>query len=186
MKMGMNHRLWVAGSLVAVIGMISIASAAGSTLSIRSTALGKIVVNSKGMTAYFYDLDKPNSGVSACSGACAVNWPAITSSSARPVLIGVKGKVSVLAGTKQLAINGRPIYTFIGDTVRGSIKGQGVGGVWFAISPTGVELKPAASAAPSISSTPSPSPSSSSAPTPIASPSPTVSASTGGYSYSNY
>lgn len=186
MKMGMNRRIWVVGSLIAVIGMIPVASAAGSTLSIRSTALGKIVVNSKGMTAYFYDLDKPNSGFSACSGACAVNWPAITSSTARPVLVGVKGKVSVLAGTKQLAINGRPIYTFIGDTTRGSTKGHGIGGVWFAISPTGAELKPAATVVPSISPTPSSSPSSSSAPVPTASPSPTDSSSTGGYSYSNY
>lgn len=186
MKMGISHRLLVAGSLIAVLAMIPIASAAGSTLSIRSTSLGKIVVNSKGMTAYFYDLDKPNSGVSACSGACAVNWPAITSSSARQVLVGVKGKVSVLSGTKQLAINGRPIYTFIGDTMRGSTKGQGVGGVWFAISPTGAELKPAVQATPSSAPAPASSPTASSAPTPVASPSPSVSSSTGGYSYSNY
>lgn len=186
MKIGVNHRLWVAGSLIAVLGVIPISSAAGSTLSVRTTPLGKIVVNSKGMTAYFYDLDKPNSGVSACNGACAVNWPAITSSSARPILIGIKGKVSVLADTKQLAINGRPIYTFIGDTTRGSTKGQGVGGVWFAISPTGTELKPAVPAAPSISPTPSSTPSSSSASAPTSSPSPTNNSSTGGYSYSNY
>lgn len=180
----MSQRLWLACSLTAVIGMIPIASAAGSTLSVRSTALGQIVVDSKGMTAYFYDVDKPNSGVSACSGACAVNWPAITSSSAHSVLIGIKGNVSVLSGTKQLAINGRPIYTFIGDKTRGSTKGQGIGGVWFAISPTGVEVKSAASVAPSISPTPSSSPSTT--PAPASSPSPTGSSSTGGYSYSNY
>ncbi len=75
MQNGMSRRVWVAISLIAVVGIIPIDSAAGSTLSIRSTALGKIVVNSKGMTAYFYDLDKPDSGVSACSGQCAVNWP---------------------------------------------------------------------------------------------------------------
>jgi predicted lipoprotein with Yx(FWY)xxD motif len=186
MNTDMSRRLWVAGSLIAVFGTIPIASAAGSTLSVRSTALGKVVVDGKGMTAYFYDLDKPNSGVSACSGVCAVNWPAITSSSARSVLIGIKGKVSVLSGTKQLAINGRPIYTFIGDKTRGSTKGQGIGGVWFAISPSGSELKPAATVAPSISPTPSSSPLPSSAPVPASSPSPTDSSSTGTYSYSNY
>lgn len=186
MNIGKNHRLRVAGILIAVIGMISIDSAAGSTLSVRSTALGKIIVDGKGMTAYFYDLDRPNSGVSACSGACSVNWPAITSSSARQVLVGVKGKVSVLAGTKQLAINGRPIYTFIGDTTRGSTKGQGVGGVWFAISPSGAELKPAVQATPSSAPTLSSSPSASTTPAPASSASPTDSSSTGGYSYSNY
>jgi predicted lipoprotein with Yx(FWY)xxD motif len=182
MKIRMNHRIWVVGSVIAVITSVPVASAAGTILSVGTTPLGKVVVVGKGMTAYFYDLDKPKSGVSACAGACLVNWPAITSSSARPTLIGIKGKVSVLAGTKQLAINGRPIYTFIGDTKRGSTRGQGIGGVWFAISPTGAELKPIAAATPSNS----PAPASSSAPAPAVSPTPTASPSTGTYSYSNY
>ena len=184
--MKMKRRLWVAGSLIAVLGTIPITSAVGVTLSVRNTALGKIVVDGKGMTAYFYDLDIPNSGVSACKGACAVKWPAIISSSERPLLIGVTGKVSVLAGTKQLAIDGRPIYTFFGDKKRGSIKGQGVGGVWYVISATGAEIKPAASPAPVIPPTSSSSPSPSSALTPTASASPTVSSSPSGNSYSNY
>lgn len=179
-KIRTNNRVWIAGMLIAGLASLPIASAAGATLSVRNTSLGKIVVNSNGLTAYFYDLDKPNSGVSACSASCSANWPAITSTSAHPTLIGVKGKVTVLAITKQIAINGRPIYTFIGDVSRGSTKGQGLGGVWFAISPAGEELKPAVTATPSVSPKPT------SAPTPSPTPSPTESATTGTYSYSNY
>ena len=154
----MNYRLWLTIGLIAIVVSVPIASAAGTSLSIATNPLGKIVVNSKGLTAYFYDLDKANSGVSVCTGGCATNWPAIISTSKTPRLAGIKGKVTVLPGTKQIAINGRPIYTFIGDSTRGSTNGQGVGGVWYVISPSGVELKPVASAKPSFSPTPTISP----------------------------
>ncbi|MBI3428858.1 MAG: hypothetical protein HY050_02120 [Actinobacteria bacterium] len=143
MKIGINRQLWLVISLIALVGSAPTASAAGTTLSVATTSLGKIVVNGKGMTAYYYDLDKVNSGISACTGGCLTNWPAVISKSARPTLTGITGKVTVLARTKQIAINGRPIYTFIGDSIKGSTNGQGVGGVWYAISPSGMELNPA-------------------------------------------
>lgn len=180
-------RILVAGCILAQVGSASTATAAGTTLSIASTSLGKIVVNGKGMTAYFYDLDKAHSGVSACTGNCSKNWPAIISKSAKITAVGIKGKITLLAHTRQIAINGRPIYTFIGDTSKGETNGQGVGGVWYVISANGVELKstnlgtvqtPAASNPPTISPT--------LAATPAATPTPTDTATSGTYSNSNY
>lgn len=204
MKVGINRKLWLVIGLIAFVGSTSIASAAGTTLSVLTTPLGKIIVNGKGMTAYFYDLDKANSGVSACTGGCSANWPAIISTSTTPTLARITGKVTVLAHTKQIAINGRPIYTFIGDTAKGATRGQGVGGVWFVISPNGVELNPAnlaklrkPSASPKPKTTPrylkptvSASPLATSeapnSPTPTVSTAPTDSSTTGPYSNSNY
>jgi predicted lipoprotein with Yx(FWY)xxD motif len=140
MKFELKLRLGMAIGLISLLGLTPIASASGTTLSIRTTTLGKIVVNGKGMTAYYYDLDKINSGVSACTGSCLVNWPPIISAS--PTSVGITGKVTVLAGTKQIAINGRPIYTFIGDSTAGATRGQGLEGIWYVISPAGVELNP--------------------------------------------
>lgn len=113
-------------------------------LKIGPSSLGKIVVNGKGMSAYYFDMDKANSGVSACSGECAANWPAITSTTKKPSVLGIKGKVGTIAikgGGHQVTINGRPIYTFAFDTTPGDAKGQGAQGVWYVISPTGKEIK---------------------------------------------
>lgn len=183
MKQGTSLNLLVAACIIAQVGSASTATAAGTTLSITSTPLGKIVVNGKGMTAYFYDLDKAHSGVSACTGSCSTNWPAIISKSTKITVTGIKGKVTLLAHTRQIAINGRPIYTFIGDTSKGATNGQGLGGVWFVISPNGRELKSvrlATPVTPPVASTPTNSPS------PSTTPVPTSSATAGTYSYSNY
>jgi len=119
------------------------AAAANVVVKVGASSLGKIVVNGKGMSAYFFDMDKANSGVSACTGECAANWPAITTSTAKPTVLGIKGKVGSIAikGGRQVTINGRPIYTFAFDAVPGQVKGQGAQGVWYVISPTGTEIK---------------------------------------------
>jgi predicted lipoprotein with Yx(FWY)xxD motif len=101
-------------------------------------------VNSKGLTAYYFDVDKANSGMSACTGACATTWPAITTSSATPTVKGVTGTLGEItdpAGAKQITIDGRPIYTFASDSKPGDVNGQGVQGVWHVVSPSGSEIK---------------------------------------------
>ncbi len=70
------------------------------------------------------------------------HWPAITSTSVTPLVQGVTAKVSVIPTSNQILINGRPIYTFAGDQKVGDVNGQGIGGVWYVISPAGVELNP--------------------------------------------
>jgi len=127
----------------------SLASATGAFASdvaakVGKAPMGKIVVNGKGMSAYFFDLDTANSGVSACVGSCSVNWPAITSSTAKPHVVGISGVVGTIShkgGGRQVTINGRPIYTFAFDKAPGQVKGQGAQGVWYVISPSGKEIK---------------------------------------------
>ena len=183
MKFGRSLRILVAALTVAQIGSASTATAAGATLSILPTSLGKIIVNGKGMTAYFYDLDTAHSGISACTGSCSTNWPAIVSKSAKIAAVGIKGKITLLAHTRQIAINGRPIYTFIGDTGKGETNGQGVGGVWYVISANGTELKTT-----NLGTVPTPTASNppTNSPTPAATPMPTDTATSGTYSNSNY
>jgi predicted lipoprotein with Yx(FWY)xxD motif len=129
--------------LLAFAGWSSPLIAAGPDASVATTSLGKIIVDGKGMTAYFFDRDTPNTGSSSCAGPCTVNWPAITSATTVPTVVGITGSVGTIAATKQITINGRPIYTYLFDTVAGATNGQGVGGVWFVISAPGEELKSA-------------------------------------------
>ena len=122
--------------------------AAGTDLATATTGLGKIVVDGKGMTAYFYDPDKANSGVSACTGQCAAVWPALTSASATPKVTGISGTVGTIPGDRQITINGRPLYTYSGDSSPGNTNGQGIQGIWYVVSPTGEEMKSAKPAKP--------------------------------------
>ena len=127
----------------------SFASASGALAAdivakVGTTPLGKVVVDGKGMSAYYFDLDKANSGSSACTGQCSANWPAITSNTAKPTVSGISGVVGTIAlkgGSRQVTINGRPIYTFAFDKTSGDAKGQGVQSVWYLISPSGKEIK---------------------------------------------
>jgi predicted lipoprotein with Yx(FWY)xxD motif len=110
---------------------------------VGSTGLGKIVVDGKGMTAYVYDKDTPNSGTSACTGQCEALWPAITTTSAKPSVTGVTGTVGTItgvAGGKQLTIDGQPIYTFANDKKVGDTNGQLLLNIWHVISPAGTEI----------------------------------------------
>jgi predicted lipoprotein with Yx(FWY)xxD motif len=97
------------------------------------TSLGTVVVDGKGMTAYFYDEDVKGSGKSTCSGGCAAAWPAIESDTAKPAVSGVTGDVGTITGVDgklQVTVDGRPIYTYAADGKPGDVTGQGVGGVW--------------------------------------------------------
>jgi predicted lipoprotein with Yx(FWY)xxD motif len=108
------------------------------------TSLGTVVVDGKGMTAYFYDQDVKGSGKSTCSGGCAAAWPAIESDTAKPAVSGVTGDVGTITGVDgklQVTVDGRPIYTYAADAKPGDVTGQGVGGVWYVVNPDGTEQK---------------------------------------------
>ncbi len=141
-KKKFGTRLIFCLTLLVGVNTISPVSAAGGDLGVGTTTLGTIIVDGKGMSAYYYLPDVPNSGVSSCTGGCLIHWPAITSTSVTPLVQGVTAKVSVIPTSNQILINGRPIYTFAGDQKVGDVNGQGIGGVWYVISPAGVELNP--------------------------------------------
>ncbi|WP_144765065.1 hypothetical protein [Curtobacterium sp. 9128] len=109
-----------------------------------STTLGTVVVDGRGMTAYFYDEDVKGSGTSTCSGGCAAAWPAIESDTAKPAVSGVTGEIGTITGIDgklQVTVDGRPIYTYAADAKPGDVTGQGIGGVWHVVNPDGTEQK---------------------------------------------
>ena len=115
------------------------------TLQARTTALGKILVDSQGRTLYLF---KKDSGTkSACFGACAAAWPPLRATG-KPT-VGSGAKASMVATTKrsdgkpQVTYNGHPLYRFQGDTKPGDTNGEGLtafGGRWWAISPAGTQI----------------------------------------------
>ncbi|MHC6222472.1 COG4315 family predicted lipoprotein [Arthrobacter sp. MMS24-S77] len=118
----------------------SSASAAAYDLETATSSAGQIVVAANGRSVYFFTKDVKDSGKSACTGGCATSWPAVTTTSSTPTaedVSGTLGTIPTADGKMQITINGMPIYFFGQDKAAGDIKGQGVGGVWTLVSPSG-------------------------------------------------
>ena len=118
----------------------SSASAAAYDLEVATSSAGKIVVGANGRSVYFFTKDVKDSGKSACTGGCATSWPAVTTTSSKPGVEGVTGTIGTIPtadGKMQITVNGMPIYYFGQDKAAGDVKGQGVGGVWYLVSPSG-------------------------------------------------
>jgi predicted lipoprotein with Yx(FWY)xxD motif len=125
------------------------ANGAPATVGVANVGLGKILVNSRGRTLYLFQKDSGTT--SACSGACAVNWPPLRATG-KPTL--GSGADSSLVGTTtrsdgrpQVTYNGHPLYLFSGDAQAGDTNGEGAnafGGLWYAVSPAGNQVVAAA------------------------------------------
>lgn len=122
-------------------------STSAAELSVAQSTAGQIVVGAQGLSVYSLAKDTKDSGTSSCTAGCATTWPPVTSTSATPTVSGVTGKVGTIPaanGKMQVTINGMPIYYYSKDQAAGDITGQGVGGVWYLVSPSGEMIKSAA------------------------------------------
>jgi predicted lipoprotein with Yx(FWY)xxD motif len=109
--------------------------------------LGNVVTGADGKTLYRFDDDTVNPSVSNCEGQCAALWPPVLADSATSVK-GIDksliGEVTRKDGTKQVTLDGRPLYEYVKDTAPGQANGQGVMGTWFAAAPDGEKAGQAA------------------------------------------
>ena len=116
-------------------------SATGATVAVANSKLGDILVDGDGRTLYAFTKDKGDQ--SACTGNCATNWPALTGTATA----GTGVQASLLStsmqanGDAQVTYGGKPLYHFAGDAKAGDTNGQGVGGVWFALTADGQLVK---------------------------------------------
>ena len=120
-------------------------SSSSSDLSTAQTSLGTVVVDSKGRTVYLFTVDTNNPPKSNCETGCDSVWPPVLApASGTPTLSGVDsskvGTVTRSDGSKQLTLNGWPLYEYEGDSAPGDVKGENVQGSWFAVSPQGTKV----------------------------------------------
>jgi len=115
------------------------------TLEVTQTRLGPVVVGPDGRTLYRFDRDSAKPSASRCGGACLNAWPPLVGDVRSVTTTGIDssllGSIARADGTTQLTLNGWPLYFYAGDGHPGDLNGEGVGGTWHAIAPTG---KPAA------------------------------------------
>ena len=135
-------------TVAALASLTAIASSATSkptTVKTGTSSLGRIIVDGQSHTLYLFQKDK--GGKSACSGACAQNWPPLLTKGAPKAGAGAKaallGTTRRSDGTTQVTYNKHPLYTFAGDAgKRGATKGQGLtafGAKWYVVAAKGTE-----------------------------------------------
>jgi len=139
----------VAGGVTTSIalGRSNAHTATAATVGARSTKLGKVLVNAKGVTLYLFEKDKH--GKSACTGACARAWPPLVVKG-RPTASGgvhanLLGTTHRSDGTTQVTYAGHPLYTYIGDNKRpGKTTGEGskaFGAEWYVLGVNGRKIE---------------------------------------------
>jgi predicted lipoprotein with Yx(FWY)xxD motif len=117
-----------------------------ATIGVASSGgLGKILTDSQGRTVYLFQKDTGTT--STCTGACASNWPAVTTKAKPTVGTGLTasavGTTNRSDGSRQVTYKGHPLYRFSGDQNPGDVNGQGInafGANWYVVSPAGAAI----------------------------------------------
>jgi predicted lipoprotein with Yx(FWY)xxD motif len=135
-------------SLIVGIGSASASSRAaraGTTVTVASSGLGRILVDGHGHSLYLFAGDKR--GKSACAGMCAAFWPPVLASGKTVATAGAKtsllGTTRRADGRVQVTYNHHPLYAFVKDVRKGQTNGEGVeafGAKWYALSAGGTKV----------------------------------------------
>jgi predicted lipoprotein with Yx(FWY)xxD motif len=115
-----------------------------AVVSLGSTKVGKVLVDSNGMT--LYDFHKDKGTTSSCYGACEQAWPPVTTEGEPTVGNGASasklGTTERKDGTTQVTYAGHPLYTYVDDKKPGEANGndsKAFGGQWYALKGNGEE-----------------------------------------------
>ena len=133
--------LVVLGISVAQAGGAAPAPVSGGRAVLKTASIGGVTVltNAQGFTLYWFAPDPPARSV--CYGVCAGYWPPVTGTpSAGPGVTGKLGTIRRTDGTTQVTYDGRPLYTYVGDTSPGQAFGNNLnlnGGLWHEVPVAG-------------------------------------------------
>jgi predicted lipoprotein with Yx(FWY)xxD motif len=115
---------------------------AASTLTVRSSAYGRILFDSRGRALYAFTRDPR--GRTVCNGACAAAWPPYILrgrlQAGGPVRRSLLGTTRRADGTPQVMYAGRPLYYYVNDRRPGEVRCQnvfGFGGLWLVMRANG-------------------------------------------------
>jgi predicted lipoprotein with Yx(FWY)xxD motif len=119
----------------------SAAATGPATVAVGDTGLGQVLVDAEGKTLYLFTNDQGTT--TGADEALQQAWPPLTVESEDEVVAG-EGVDEALLGTAEQAdgriwvtYNDHLLYRFSGDAAAGDTAGQGLGDVWFAVTPAG-------------------------------------------------
>jgi predicted lipoprotein with Yx(FWY)xxD motif len=112
---------------------------AEATVGAEDSDLGEIVVDAEGRTLYVFLADE--STESTCYDECEEAWPPLTVDGEPVAGEGVDASLLATSersdGSTQVTLDGHPLYYFGADETPDDMNGQGVGDVWYVVSPSG-------------------------------------------------
>jgi predicted lipoprotein with Yx(FWY)xxD motif len=121
-------------------------AAAGATVDLAKSRLGRMLVDARGRTLYLFEKDRGRA--STCYSACASFWPPVTTTgkpqAGRGVHAALLGTTKRKDGKTEVTYAGHPLYYFAGDLKRGDVNGQGLhqfGAGWDVVSATGKKIE---------------------------------------------
>lgn len=128
-------------AVIAVAGLFSSQATARTSKQVvreaHSSSLGKTVLTANnGLTLYSLSVEKHGNFI--CKGSCLKDWfPLVVAAGVKPVGPVALGTVKRPDGRRQVTFEGRPLYTFDGDSRKGDANGQGIKdvGTWHAATP---------------------------------------------------
>jgi predicted lipoprotein with Yx(FWY)xxD motif len=152
----MKRHILTAAALSLTVAAFGAGTAAGDSppataasvakVELVKTKLGKVLATGSGRTLYLFEKDKGRK--STCFGACAANWPPLTTSgkprAGRGVSASKLGTTKRGNGVKQVTYNGHPLYRFVGDNGPRQTNGEGLkafGAEWYVVSAAGKKVE---------------------------------------------
>lgn len=124
----------------------SSSSSGAAAVQLKSGSAGTYLADAEGRSLYLLTADKGST--STCSGACATNWPPLTTTGVPKAMGKVEaddlGTTKRADGTTQVTFYGHPLYYFKGDSGAGSTSGQGIesfGGYWWLVDSSGKAIE---------------------------------------------
>ena len=138
--------LLVVAAVVAacVLAATAVGSTKTSTIALRRTAVGNVLVAANGRTLYLFTADKGKTSI--CYGQCASFWPPLIAtkpSVGRGLKASLLGTTTRKDGRRQVTYGGHPLYFFAKDRKAGDVKGQAFvhfGGAWWVVSAAGRKI----------------------------------------------
>ena len=109
----------------------------------NATLHKRIVVTASGRT--LYTLSAETHGRFICTGSCLSSWHPLKVPAGGAVAgVAKLGVIKRPGGSRQATFNGRPLYTFMGDTKKGQANGEGFKdvGTWHAAAVSSSKASP--------------------------------------------
>jgi predicted lipoprotein with Yx(FWY)xxD motif len=114
-----------------------------ATVAVEDSDLGQIVVDAEGRTLYVFLVDEGTE--STCYDDCEASWPPLTvegdPAAGEGIDASLLGTTEREDGSVQVTLDGHPLYYFAADETADDVNGQGVGDVWYVVSPEGEAIQ---------------------------------------------
>jgi len=116
-----------------------------TTIALRNSALGPILVDGSGRTLYLFEADATD--MSTCNGDCASVWPPLIAHGTPQAAAGINQSLLSTTmrsdGSLEVVYNGHPLYYFVSDRQAGDVSGEAItsfGAEWYVLSASGSKV----------------------------------------------